>query len=96
MTDQSPSPETSVQRALDRVDAAKAEISRAEKDLAQAKIALLNEKLREIERLRHDIDCPDTAIIITDGGPVYARVDRRVGRLNQFSDLLIIAPHKPD
>lgn len=96
MTDKSPSSETPVQHALDRVDAAKAEIANAVEGLAQAKMALLNEKLREIERLRDDLDCPDTALVITRGGPVYARVDQRVGTLSQFSDLLIIDPRKPD
>ncbi|CAM2755398.1 hypothetical protein CFR75_06220 [Komagataeibacter xylinus] len=96
MTDKSPSLESPVQCALDRVDAAKAEIAKAEKGLAQAKVDLLNEKLREIEALRCDLECPETVLVITRGGPVYARVDPRAGMLSQFSDLLIIDPRTPD
>ncbi|WP_157132906.1 hypothetical protein [Komagataeibacter oboediens] len=78
-----------VNRAQERVEHIKKQADANRADLDRAKVALLNEMLREVEMLRRDPDCPPTALIMSPGGPFYVRMSRLASQSMQTDNLCI-------
>ena len=62
---------------------------RAKRNLAHAKVAELNQKLREIELLKTDPDCPPTVLAFGKSGPIFIRVDHDAAQSTQINHLEI-------
>lgn len=62
------------ERAEARAKAARGEMDRAREHLGRAKVEILNQKLREIDRLRSDPECPQTVLMLTSSGLLFVQV----------------------
>lgn len=77
--------------AADRVLLAKEQLAQAERNLAKAKLAEVNEQVRKAVALSDRLPYPHPALVITSSGPRYIAVAEGVHLESQCANLLIIA-----